>query len=357
RRFEAVGRDTEGEFQSSGPHVSGSRQHLSVRQHEESNQAETWGRPNEGASSPSKGMPEEGIGSVSGLMTEKTGNHHRPSLLICSPTNPLCSLLISLYISQSGLKIDENLLWDYALSPICLSFLHPVLVCLVCPSEGDLAPAVSCDSPTASHATAIHSSCTDNNNAGTSAVIGMSVKSGTCVSYSKGDDSNVGVAHHTTGAQHLIVAGICTHRADEHGDEDHQHQDQHNPYSSRHQGLPPDAESGKGLRCQRGSPGGRNGDCFVWGACHRRKGSGDPEKSCERTGECVRSECPRWTGGGFVRFDSSPSRLPNDGGKTRGGSFHPGSEDQSLSKPQLSPAGSLWSALTPSVAGLQQRDH
>jgi len=98
----------------------------------------------------------------------------------------------------------------------------------------------------------------------------------------------VGVTHHTTGAQHLIVAGICTHRADEHRDEHHQHQDQHNPHSSRHQGLPPDAESGKGLRCQRGSPGGGNGDCLVWGVCHQGTGPGDPRKSCKRNGECVR---------------------------------------------------------------------
>ncbi|TNN56788.1 hypothetical protein EYF80_032966 [Liparis tanakae] len=102
--------------------------------------------------------------------------------------------------------------------------------------------------------------------------------------------AGVGVAHHATGAQHLVVAGVVTHGADQHGDEDHQHQDQHNPDGSRHQGLPPDAESGKGLRCQRGSPGGRNGDCLVWGACHRRSGSRDPGKSCKRTGECVRGD-------------------------------------------------------------------
>lgn len=87
----------------------------------------------------------------------------------------------------------------------------------------------------------------------------------------------VGVAHHAAGTKHFKVAGVGAHGADQDGDEDHQHQDQHDPDGSRHQGLPPDAESGKGLCCQRGSPWGGNGDCWVWGACHRGKGHGDPK--------------------------------------------------------------------------------
>lgn len=49
------------------------------------------------------------------LRPTKTGIH--PSLISCSMPVPLplFSLLISLYISWSGLKIDENLLWDYVL--------------------------------------------------------------------------------------------------------------------------------------------------------------------------------------------------------------------------------------------------
>lgn len=94
----------------------------------------------------------------------------------------------------------------------------------------------------------------------------------------------VGVAHHAAGAQHLIVAGIGAHGAHKHWDEDHQHQDQHNPHGSRHQGLPPDAESGKRLCCQRGSPGSGNGDWLKWGAFHHReRGPADPEKKLQKS--------------------------------------------------------------------------
>lgn len=49
----------------------------------------------------------------------KIGNHRpppsSPSLQILPPPSTSLLLLIPLYISQSGLKIDENLLWDYVL--------------------------------------------------------------------------------------------------------------------------------------------------------------------------------------------------------------------------------------------------
>ncbi|KAK9535392.1 hypothetical protein VZT92_007775 [Zoarces viviparus] len=42
----------------------------SVQQLQERNQAEASGRPNDVASSPSKGMTEEGAGTMSGIMTQ-----------------------------------------------------------------------------------------------------------------------------------------------------------------------------------------------------------------------------------------------------------------------------------------------
>lgn len=127
--------------------------------------------------------------------------------------HPPCSHSSSLCISESGLKIDENLLWDYVLwaannveeppglplpqqrcnkarsweihgylmeteaselpcyiyrLPFCLSFSHPALVCRACTPVshlgGDLASAVPSDSLAASHATATNtrSACTGN---------------------------------------------------------------------------------------------------------------------------------------------------------------------------------------------------
>lgn len=82
-------------------------------------------------------------------------------------------------------EASELLCYIYR-QPFCLSFLHPVLVCLAClPVShlgGDLASAVPCDSPTASHATATntHSACTGNKaRTSAGAVILTAVKSDT----------------------------------------------------------------------------------------------------------------------------------------------------------------------------------
>lgn len=135
-------------------------------------------------------------------------------------------LLIPLYISQSGLKIDENLLWDYVLraannveeppgvslpkqrsnktrsweihgylieteaselftgSLSALVFLHPALVCLACPPVshlgGDLVPAVPCSLQPPTPLPQTRSACRGNNaRTGASAVIVIVVKSDT----------------------------------------------------------------------------------------------------------------------------------------------------------------------------------
>lgn len=81
----------------------------------------------------------------------------------------------------------------------------------------------------------------------------------------------VRVAHHSTGAQHLVVAVVIAHGTDQHGDEHHQHQHQHDPYGGRHQGLPAQAEAREWLGSQRGSAGSRNGDCWRRGDRRERE--------------------------------------------------------------------------------------
>lgn len=99
------------------------------------------------------------------------------------------------------------------------------------------------------------------------AVVGQSLGLGLHRRASAGDACGgalvlVRVAHHSTGAQHLVVAVVIAHGADQHRDEHHKHQHQHDPYSSRHQGLPAQAEAREWLGSQRGSAGSRNGDCW-----------------------------------------------------------------------------------------------
>ncbi len=101
----------------------------------------------------------------------------------------------------------------------------------------------------------------------------------------------VRVAHHSTGAQHLVVAVVIAHGADQHGDEHHQHQHQHDPYGGRHQGLPAQAEAREWLGSQRGSAGSRNGDCWRRGDRRerdRQRGAGGSQgERCQALGSQV----------------------------------------------------------------------